>query len=271
VHKCPTRAGDHAVTIVFSILSVPINVWSHAHRSEIMSAVSTALRVPEHVIHAEAPQDGDVNDQEWELPMRIRISRSLFLDSPHDVAERIVEMATHAAFPSVLAYSLNGEMKDDMKWRWLTGDYTLSVKSAEVKRLAQTKEQNNLKANPAKVADPGSASQVVKKRKKNEAAQAARIQAIKDSPGYFSINYGAFGTPLSWDKFTYLKVLCVLLIQGLVVSIFFVLKRIQSIRQAQERDPTPAFDAYKGVAPKKKWSKVGSIVDRRGRHRPASP
>ena len=273
VHKCPIEAGDYAVTLVFSIVSIPFNVWTHAHRSELITALSRALTVPEHIIHAESPRLSEDGLDSLEMQARIRISESLFSDSPRDVGNRIIEMSSHKSFPNVLAHYLNGEMLSDLKWRWLTGDRILSVKKAEVKHLAETAskmKKGKRGEGGITVADPGAQDEdgvTSKKKNKHEIAKAVRIKAMKNSPSYWNINYGAFGSPLSWDQSTFKKIFVIMMIQGVSLSIFFILRRMRSIRQAQARDPTPSFDAFKGVAPKKRVSsRAGQALDRRGRN-----
>ncbi len=269
VHMCPIEKGDHAVTLVFSIVTIPLNVWTHAHRSEMMVALSRALDVPEHVIHTESPRQSPESLDSLEMQARIRISENLFSDSPKEVGDQIASISSHEGFPNLLAHYLNGEMLSD-SWHWLTGNDMLSVKKVEVKRLTETgsKIKRGKRGADVIVADPGAeASGMQKAKSKRERAEQARIKAIKNSPSYFSINYSAFGSPFTWDKSTFLKILLITMIQAVSLSIFFVLRRMRAIQQAQSRDPTPTFDAFKGIAPKKRVSsRAGQALDRRGRN-----
>ena len=161
-------------------------------------------------------------------------------------------------------------MPGDSKWHWLTGDKMISVKKVEVRHLAEALGKvwrgKGEAGSPREESDAREDDVMQNMKKKRKIAKNALIKARKDSPSFWSIDYSAFGSPFSWGKSTLLKILLIMMIQAGSLSIFFILRRIRSIQQAQLQDPTPSFDAYKGVAPKTRISsRSGQALGRRGR------
>ena len=97
---CPIEKGDYAVTLILSVATISLDVWTHAHRSELMVALSRALSVPENIIHMESPRLSEDGLESLEIQTKIRVSDSLFFDHPKEVETAYVRFAPTKAFPT---------------------------------------------------------------------------------------------------------------------------------------------------------------------------
>jgi hypothetical protein len=257
VHKCGVRQGDNAVVLTFTVSHMRKSAWTSVHREDLIAAVSKTLLLPENIMHGEVflgtVTEHDTKPSDIEFQIRIRVPKALFADSSAAISERAVEIMKDAKFVDLVAYHLNGDSPSSGAWRWLTGREMLTVKGAAMKKLApavtggavggaagNSKEQVG--------ADPMGIRGAAGQKEKKAAIEAARLRSFKASPiNYFTIDYGAYGTPLEWDGVTWMKLFVIFLIQGAAVASFFVMRRAKAMREAQASDPALAFDAFKGV------------------------
>ena len=113
----------------------------------------------------------------------------------------------------------------------------------------------NLKIPPVKSNDAN--------KSRTKAINEAKVRNYKKNANFFNIDYSAYGSPQTWDRKTWLRILIIAFIQGGALAVFFVLRRVRTIKEQYTADPTPSFDAFKGV-PESKQKRVRGVdkVDR---------
>ncbi len=268
VHKCPVQVGDSAVTMVVSIAHVSKSAWSRIYKEDLITATSKALLLPEGVMHGELL--GNQNSTGIAVHMRMRIPEGLFSNPSKEVSKRISSIVQDEQFPDLLAQELNGNSASSGEWRWMVGSLTLSVSRVSVKHLSPAVGGSKVSVGTLSDYPPSSVSH----KTRVAAVHAAQVDNYKRNSNPFSIDYSAYGSPLTWDGRTWMKVFVIAVIQGAAVAVFFVLRRIRAIHDQSVQDPPLAFDAYKGtssnrqpqrVQRKSERTKSGGNLDRRSR------
>lgn len=266
VHKCPVRKGDSAVTMLLRIAHVSNLAWSLIHREDLISAMSKALLLPQGIIHGEN-LNLNTTSENITLHMRIRIPDSLFLDTSRSVCRRIAEIVGDDKFPDLLAHEINGDSTSSGNWRWITGSSTIAISHIVVKNLNVVKDSAILRPQDANSNTPSQSNEANKGRV--QAISEARVRNYKKNANLFNIDYAAYGSPRTWDRVTWMKILVIACIQGGALATFFILRRIRTIQEQSREDPPLAFDAYKGLPAQKHNKKVGSSRKRMDRSKGA--
>ncbi len=288
-HVCPSGLGDYNVAALLAVhpsKHLGLESINAYHRQELLMAISHILNVKDSYIHLPAvPEyrqdtgnDGNALKDRHSLSLfwriEIRVRRALYGRGTREQADTIVEMLENEAFPSILstvasAYldekdthipllinplddltdSKGEEEKKIMKQsRWLTTN-TISVRAVKSEELRRDPHVFRSKVS-APMNDPSSAystSNIVKyDQGDNQRGPNLRIQ------------YQAFRYPTEWPSFVWSRAFLVMIIQVVVLSLFFVCSRIKTINNqttnangdgngSGDRGMGSGFDPYKGV------------------------
>ena len=226
---CPTMEGDYVINGEVRVSDMPGPVWAATHSQELKEALALALQYPESLIsliNAKKLQDPVPNSKgAVTMQMKIRVP-SLQIRKPGDTSSRLLEALKYEGLPRLASLHLGsllapgsqgdipqGQLATNGAGAWLTSEM-MSLHG--VSAIALTKGHASVKAGTAQ-------------------------HAVAGSMGLSS----AFLHPYSWSSSTYAKAAIVVLIQAVAVGLFFIWRRVSSIRGEEK---SKDFNAYKGTS-----------------------